>query len=125
MPLKLTTHNVGSVNSIGNAVFLAGSPRYACANSNFMFHGVGFNIQQTRLEEKLLRERLSTILSDQARIGFIIKERTQLDTKEIEGLFGEAKTMDATQAASKGIIDEIREVQIPEGATIQSLVFKR
>jgi ATP-dependent protease ClpP protease subunit len=27
LPIKLTTHNVGNVDSIGNAVFLAGNPR--------------------------------------------------------------------------------------------------
>lgn len=29
LPIELITHNVGNVNSIGNAVFLAGSKRYA------------------------------------------------------------------------------------------------
>ena len=43
LPRDLTIHNVGNVGSIGNAIFLAGSKRYACAHSTFMFHGVGFN----------------------------------------------------------------------------------
>ena len=29
-PVKLVTHNVGNVDSIGNAIFLAGEERYAC-----------------------------------------------------------------------------------------------
>ena len=29
LPVKIVTHNVGSVNSIGNVVFLAGEERYA------------------------------------------------------------------------------------------------
>ena len=67
LPLKVTTHNVGNVDSIGNAVFLAGSTRYACPHSTFMFHGVGFDIKQgARLEEKFLRERLDGLLADQA-----------------------------------------------------------
>jgi ATP-dependent protease ClpP protease subunit len=56
-PFELITHNVGCVNSIGNAVFLAGGKRYACPRSTFMFHGVGFDVTGTiRLEEKLLLE---------------------------------------------------------------------
>jgi len=39
LPITLTTHNVGNVDSIGNAVFLAGQTRYACPHSTFMFHG--------------------------------------------------------------------------------------
>jgi hypothetical protein len=35
---------------------------------------------------------------------------------EIEGLFREAQTRDATFARDKGIIDEIRDIQIPAGA---------
>ena len=49
MPFKLATHNVGRVNSIGNVVFLAGEERYAVPHSAFMFHGVGFDVKQTRL----------------------------------------------------------------------------
>ena len=41
LPVKLVTHNVGNVDSIGNAIFLAGEERYACQHSTFMFHGVG------------------------------------------------------------------------------------
>ena len=35
LPIRLTTHNVGNVDSIGNAVFLAGEHRYACPHSPF------------------------------------------------------------------------------------------
>src|SRR5438309_2989579 len=42
MPFELITHNVGNVDSIGNAIFLAGSKRYACPHSTFMFSRSGF-----------------------------------------------------------------------------------
>ena len=63
LPIELTTHNTGTVNSIGNVVFLAGQTRYASPHSTFMFHGVGFDVQaQARFEEKILRERLVSCL---------------------------------------------------------------
>jgi len=127
LPLELTIHNVGNVDSIGNAIFLAGRHRYACSNATFMFHGVGFDLlnQTMRLEEKFLKERLDSIVSDQRRIGAIIAERTQLGAGEIERLFFEAQTKDAAFAARFGIIDEIRDVEIPAGSPIVSLVFQR
>lgn len=126
MPFKLTTHNVGNVDSIGNAVFLAGSTRYAAPHSTFMFHGVGFNTPPgARFEEKLLRERLDSILADQNRIGSIMEERTKLNKNEIEGLFRDAQTKDATYAVGRGIVHEVRDVQIPAGSTVVSLVFQR
>jgi ATP-dependent Clp protease protease subunit len=126
LPITLTTHNVGNVDSIGNAVFLAGQTRYACPHSTFMFHGVGFNTGQgMTLDERISRERLSNILADQKRIGSIIQERTQLNAKVVRGMFREAKTVDSAYAAGCGIVHEIRDVQIPPGSPIFQLVFQR
>ena len=125
-PLRITTHNVGDVDSIGNALFLVGEERYACPHSTFMFHGVGFNINQAiRLEEEDLRERLEGVLSDQIRMGAIIGEHTSLTEEEIAALFRGARTKDATSARSCGIVQEVRDVHIPEGAPVHTLVFQR
>ncbi len=126
MPFKLTIHNVGNVDSIGNAVFLAGEERFACPHSTFMFHGVGFDITSAvRLEEKLLREHMDAIMSSQSRIGSIIAERTKIPAADIADLFREAKTKDATFAASCGIIHDIRDIKVPQGCPVYSLVFQR
>jgi ATP-dependent Clp protease protease subunit len=125
-PISLTTHNVGNVDSIGNAVFLAGERRYACPHSTFMFHGVGFDMNgQIRLEEKLLKEKLDSILVEHNRIGSVIEERTRLDKESIAKLFLEAQTKDATYAVGCGIVHEIKDVEIPMGAPVVSLVFQR
>jgi ATP-dependent protease ClpP protease subunit len=126
LPLTLTTHNVGNVDSIGNAVFLAAEQRVACPHSTFMFHGVGFDVPGgVRFEEKLLRERLDSILSDQKRIGSVLEERTQLTPAQIPELFREAQTKDAAFAVGCGIVHEIRDVEIPPGSSVISLVFQR
>ncbi len=125
-PFKLITHNVGNVDSIGNVVFLAGTERYACPLSTFMFHGVGFDTRPgQRFEEKFLRERLDGILQDQRRMGVIIREHTNLNDRKISKLFREARTKDADYALSVGIVHEIRDMQIPPGNPIISLVFQR
>jgi len=126
LPYDLITHNVGNVDSIGNAIFLAGSKRYACKHSTFMFHGVGFNsLPNERLEQKNLQEKLQGVLADQKRIGSIIQERTSIPETEIDDLFREARTKDAAYALGHGIVHEIREVIIPPGGPVISLVFQR
>jgi ATP-dependent protease ClpP protease subunit len=127
MPFELITHNVGNVDSIGNAIFLAGKKRYACPHSTFMFHGVGFDLKNHtgRLEEKNLKELLASILSDHKRIGNVISERTKLTDEVVATLFSEAQTKDATFAVGAGIVDEIKDVQIPAGSSVISLVFQR
>jgi Protease subunit of ATP-dependent Clp proteases len=127
LPVKLITHNAGAVDSIGNVIFLAGEERYACANSSFMFHGVGFDTggQQMRLERKLLRERIESLEADERKIASIITERTDMTREEVEQSFLEQVTRDPHFARSKRIVHDIRDIQIPTGAPIYQLVFQR
>ena len=53
LPVKVITHNTGTVNSIGNVVFLAGAERYAAKISSFMFHGVGFGHPESTVRGKI------------------------------------------------------------------------
>ena len=126
LPVELTTHNVGNVDSIGNAIFLAGSKRYACPHSTFMFHGVGCQTQPNQvLEAKFLRERLDSITADQRRIGSIIAERTKIGDQDVANLFMEAQTKDAAFAMANGIVDDVRDVNVPPGCPVVPLVFQR
>jgi len=126
VPYKVTTHNVGNVDSIGNAIYLAADERFASEHSTFMFHGVGFDIQGAqRLEEKNVRECLDGILSNQKRIGSIIQQRTRISEQQTEAMFREAQTIDAVAAKDVGIVSEIKDARIPEGSTVLSFVFER
>ena len=125
MPFELITHNVSSINSVGNVVFLAGSKRYATPNSTFMFHGVGFDIQNQRLVEKDLNEKISSLQNDQRRIGNVIAQHTSITEPEIYEFFRTGQTKDANFAKDKGIIDEIRDVNLSPSYPIIPLVFQR
>ena len=126
LPAKIAFHNVGNVDSIGNAIFLAGDERYACAHSTFMFHGVGFDCKPgVRIEQKNAQEMLGGILADQKRTASVLVERTNLNNREALNLFKEARTKDSAYAATKGIVSDIRDVNIPAGSAVFSLVFQR
>jgi ATP-dependent protease ClpP protease subunit len=126
LPIRLTTYNLGSVNSIGNVIYLAGERRYACPTSSFMFHGVGFDVRETRrFEEKELLEHLEGIRSDQGLIARVIVERTNIDAEEARRLFLRAAFVGAEEAQAKGIVHEIRAMKVPEGAAFLQLVFER
>jgi ATP-dependent protease ClpP protease subunit len=126
VPFDLVMHNVGCVNSIGNTIFLAGKKRYANPMATFMFHGVGFNVQQNqRFEEKQLLENLTRIRSEQKTIGQIISKHTSLSEKEIARFFREAQTKDAQFALDKGIIHEIKQAQITPGCPTISLIASK
>lgn len=127
LPCKVVMHNVGSVDSIGNAVFLAGEERYANPEATFMFHGVGVEVnEKTRLEEKNLKEHLDTVQAGQRKIGDIVRARANFTNEsEIAELFLSAATKDAEYAKNRGIIHDVRDAKVPKGATIVQLVFER
>lgn len=126
MPFHLITHNVGNVNSIANVIFLAGKERYASPGATFMFHGVGFDTPaQMRFEQKMLRERLDGIIADEKKIGEVISTRTGIPSDDVVKLFYEAVTKDTDYAKAHRIIDDVRDVQIPQGAPVHQLVFQR
>ncbi|MEM7412928.1 MAG: ATP-dependent Clp protease proteolytic subunit [Myxococcota bacterium] len=127
LPVKIITHNVGAVDSIGNVIFLAGDQRYCCSNAGFMFHGVGFDIngQNLRLERKLLGERLDALQADERKIASIISDRTEMTDDQVEESFLNQVTRDPDFAKSNGIVHEVRDLDIPKGAPIYQLVFQR
>ncbi len=123
VPAALTMHNIGNVDSIGNAMFLAADTRLACQHSTFMFHGVGFDARSLRLEEKNTRQFLRGILADQARIGAILTLRANINTSRTRQLFREATTKNAREALALGLIQQIGDIAIPVGADVVSFVF--
>lgn len=124
IPAPVDMHNMGNVDSIGNAIFLAGRHRYACAHSTFMFHGVGIAAQNNmRIEERNARDLLHSILADQGRISDIIVDRTNISPSGARKLFRETRTKDANGALEAGIIQGISNPTIPLGADMISLVL--
>jgi ATP-dependent protease ClpP protease subunit len=119
MPLEFITHNVGEINSMGNVLFQVGKKRYACKNTTFMFHGVGITVQSaSRLERKALTEYIETIDRENNRIGSIITDCTKITNDEMNAMFMAAKVVSSTDAIALGIIDEVRDITIPIGATV-------
>ncbi len=126
MPFRLVTHNAGNVDSIGNAVFLAGAPRYAAPNTTFMFHGVAFKGGDGLImDEKATKDRLESLQADKNKIAEVITERTKVDAATVDRMFTQGQLVSATDAVGLGIVDEVRNVQLTPGAPVLSLVFKR
>lgn len=125
LPCEVVTHNVANVDSIGNVVFLAGEKRYTSPNATFMFHGVGFDVAQgTRIEQKNAKELMDGISAETQKIAAVIESRATFASRaEIEQLFLEASTKDATYARNHGIVHDIRDLIVPPGGPFLQLVF--
>lgn len=123
LPINLTTHNVGNVDSISNVIFLAGNQRLCSPPSTFMFHSVGFDqMGPVRLEERNLRQWLDSVVADNKRMGGIIAGRTNLTERRAGALFREQRVRDAAWALEHGFVHQIAVPQIPVGANVIQLV---
>lgn len=126
LPIALTTHNVGNVDSIGAVVYLAGERRYTCPQATFMLHGVAFGTNvPAQFFEKNLKERLASVQRDQERIKAIYCERAGIDPEVAEQLFLGESNINADDAVARGLAHEVRVVQIPAGSPVFQLVFNR
>lgn len=125
LPCEIVTHNIANVDSIGNVLFLAGARRFACPNATFMFHGVGFDVNQgSRIEQKNAQELMDGIAAETRKIADVIEDRAKFANRsEIEDLFLQASTKDAAYAKNHNLVHEVRDLQIPVGSPLLQLVF--
>ena len=126
LPIKVVTHNLGNVDSIGLVIFLAGEERYACPHTTFMLHGVALQVgSPTSLFERNIKDSLSRLGADQERIKGIYADRAGIPMDETESLFLKETTISAEDAQARGIVHEVRQLSVAAGSPILQLVFNR
>ena len=122
LPTRLVSHNVGNVDSIANAVFLAGEERYSTSSAVFMFHSVGFDFDtHTRLDCRQLSERLGSVVADHNRIGAIISDRSKLALPAAIDLFDTQIVHTAEWALESALIHEIKDIQLPSDRILHEM----
>lgn len=126
LPVKITMHNTGSIDSIATVIFLAAEERYACSHCRFLFHGVatGEMPPGTRLNRFQTREFLSGLEQDEGRIKELIVERSKISESEMVQLFQQGETKNPAFALEKGIIHDIRDLTLPTGAQVVTANFQ-
>ena len=116
MPTKLSTHNVGHVDSVANALFLGGQERFCSSSSVFMFHGVHFDFPNgARLFGRDFKEHLNSVLADQKRLAETVAANSSIPLEEATELFDVQTVYDAGWAIEKGIVHKVADFQLPSG----------
>lgn len=124
LPFKIIMHNIGSIDSIANVIFLAGDERYASKHTSFLFHGVALNLTQpVSFGLNQLNEITNRLAISQEKIAGIVCQNTSITKKQIAKLFKEGKTEGTSFALSKGIINAEKPAVVPTGAPFVSLNF--
>jgi len=123
LPQETVMHNIGSIDSIANAIFLAGKKRYATPASAFLLHGISWTFQQSStLSYTQMQETLSQFDAAEQLTAKIIGEQTKLTPEEVRALFRQGESKNPSFALEKGMIHQICEVNMQPGAPIHSIV---
>ncbi len=117
LPLPLTTFNVGSVESVGVVIFLAGDKRYACPGTRFLVHPLhwGFGAL-VAADHSRVSEWRDCLDFDAERYASIFEAATRdaVDQADIRGnLNGNARIFDTAQALAAGIIHGAMQARLP------------
>jgi len=126
IPATITTHNFGSVDSIGVVLYCGGSKRLSVPQARFLLHGVSANFpQNTRLEEKQLEERLKGLKIDTENIAKVIAANTGKSAEEVIDAMLERTTLNPQEAQAWGLVHEIKSELFEAGSEVISIQFQQ
>lgn len=120
--IMVTMHNIGTIDSIANVIFMGGQKRYASPNASFLFHGVSMNFVGPQ-NSTSLRESLSRLEGMENRIAQTLSQYSRLTESELTALFRQGEGKDVQFALDKGIINEIKIPAIPKNSIHLAMTF--
>jgi len=126
LPASITTHNFGSVDSIGIVLYCAGSKRLSVPQARFLFHGVSAQFRgEQNLDEKLLEERLKGLRIDMENIAKVIAANTGKSAKDVIDAMFERMTLNPEEAQSWGLVHQIHSKLFEEGSEVIAIQFQQ
>ena len=126
LPATITTHNFGSVDSIGVVLYCGGSKRLSVPQARFLLHGVSANFgKNERLEEKQLEERLKGLKIDIENIAKVISVNTGKSVDDVTNAMLERTTLNPEEAKSWGLVHEIKSQLFEAGSEVISIQFQQ
>jgi len=125
LPVTITTHNFGSVDSIGVILFCGGSRRLSVPQARFLLHGVSAGFQNERLEEKQLEERLKGLKIDLENIAKVIAANTGKTVQDVTNAMLERTTLNPDEAKAWGLVHEVKVELFEAGSEVISIQYQR
>jgi len=126
LPAMITTHNFGSVDSIGIVLYCAGSRRLSVPQARFLLHAVNVQFKGNQsLEEKQLEERLKGLRIDIENIAKVIAANTDKSVEDVTNAMLERITLTPEEAQSWGLVNEIKSQLFESGSEVVSIQAQR
>ena len=109
LPIPVATHNLGTVESMGNIIFLAGERRTACEYSKFLFHPFHWTLNGA-VDHVRMSEYAMSLDYDLELYARIVAQRTQgaeVPLDVLNCLTAAPRILSAQEALAAGVIDSI------------------
>lgn len=125
LPVEISTHNFGSVDSIGVVLFCGGSRRFCVPQARFLLHGASVSFANERLEEKQLEERLKGLRIDIENIAKIIAANTGRGVDQVTAAMLERITLNPEEARDWGLVHQIKADLFEAGSQVVSIHYEQ
>ena len=126
LPVELTTHNIGSIESMANIVFIAGKNRFACPNTRFMLHEFTWiSTQQETLNRDQMEQRVQSLDADARQFKEIFKLHTSLTDEIFDTLhlLQQPVIIVPDRAKEMGIIQDVKDATVALGTPLWNVDF--
>jgi len=119
IPIALTIHNLGTVDSAAVIIFLAAKRRFACKDSHFLIHEPRLSfVPNNSFNTYQLYEFAESLKDDKETMSNIICQHTSITTEFLAKWFLKGEIISPPLALELGIISEIRSLDIPASSSI-------
>lgn len=111
LPIPVHTHNLGTVESMGNILFLAGEYRTACRYSKFLFHPFHWNLNGS-VDHARMSEYAMSLDKDLDLYARIVAERVRSGAEHLNirnYLRAAPRILEPEEALRCGLIDAVEE----------------
>ncbi|MCE7764818.1 Clp protease [Pseudomonas putida] len=118
LPVAVHTHNLGTVESMGNILFLAGERRTACSYSKFLFHPFHWTLHGS-VDHARMAEYAMSLDYDLELYAQIVAERTEGAAQVLDVpryLMAHPRILGPREALEHGMIHAIDEMPIEADA---------
>jgi ATP-dependent Clp protease, protease subunit len=125
LPVPITAHAIGPIESIANIVFLGAQTRYATEQSHFMFHPFTWTFQANAYEYQFIEGIQRHLAFSRSKFERIIEQNTMLTKQALDQMkaFDEMVIVDAATAKQKGIVQDVKNASIPANAIAYNIDF--
>lgn len=120
LPVLVTTHCIGNIESMSVVVYLAGAKRLIVPHGKVKIHPMHWGFGGTTVDHDRLAEYVDSLDFDAKRYADIFEERTKPATNSLDvrsHLAGKARILNASEAVATGISTEIADAVIPPDST--------